>query len=73
MSVDDAARHGELLDPPLPYRMTPRVREAVGDVRLQQFVDNATIVKDQGRVDALGQAFGDDADAVFQGAFLMHD
>jgi L-lactate dehydrogenase complex protein LldF len=44
--------------------MEPRVRRAVADVQLQQFVDNATFIKDRGRVDALAAAFGDRADDV---------
>ena len=36
-----------LIAPPLPFDMKPRAREAVRDLKLQQFVGNATHLKDR--------------------------
>lgn len=52
-----ADRH--VLDPALPFRMAPRASEATRDIRLQQFVNAATTLKDRGRVAACRAAFGD--------------
>jgi L-lactate dehydrogenase complex protein LldF len=51
--------HGQqLLDPQLPYDMGPRADRAGADVRLQQFVNDATLRKDRERVQAFQAALG---------------
>lgn len=52
------------LDPDLPYDMKPRAARALADIELQQFVGSATYLKDRGRVETCGQAFGEKYDAV---------
>ncbi|MCG3122478.1 MAG: Lactate utilization protein B [Phycisphaerales bacterium] len=52
------------LDVALPYDIRPRAAKAVRDIQLQQFVANATTVKDRGRRDAFRAAFGARADQV---------
>ena len=53
-----------ILDPELPFDMKPRADRAVADIRLRQFVHATTSVKDRGRVQACGAAFGERLDAV---------
>ncbi len=52
----------ELIAPALPFDMLPRAREAVRDVKLQQFVGNATHLKDTQRGGIFGRDFGNDYD-----------
>jgi L-lactate dehydrogenase complex protein LldF len=66
-AAEEGAMSGEeILSPPLPYRMGPRVERAVRDVRLRQFVENAAELKHRGRVNACRDAFGERYDAVRQ-------
>jgi L-lactate dehydrogenase complex protein LldF len=51
-----------LIAPPLPFDMKPRAREAVRDLKLQQFVGNATHLKDTQRGGIFGRDFGSDYD-----------
>ena len=51
-----------LIAPPLPFDMKPRAREAVRDLKLQQFVGNATHLKDSQRGGIFGRDFGPDYD-----------
>jgi L-lactate dehydrogenase complex protein LldF len=51
-----------LIAPPLPFDMKPRAREAVRDLKLQQFVGNATHLKDTQRGGIFGRDFGPDYD-----------
>jgi len=51
-----------LIAPPLPFDMKPRAREAVRDLKLQQFVGNATRLKDTQRGGIFGRDFGPDYD-----------
>ncbi len=51
-----------LIAPPLPFDMKPRAREAVRDLKLQQFVGNATHLKDNQRGGIFGRDFGPDYD-----------
>jgi len=53
-----------VLTPDLPFDMSPRADVAGRDVKLQQFVNSATQIKDHGRVNACRAAFGDRYDAV---------
>lgn len=53
-----------VLAPTLPFDMTPRADVAGRDVRLQQFVNSATQIKDRGRSSVCGAAFGDRYDSV---------
>lgn len=53
-----------VLTPTLPFDMTPRADAAGRDVKLQQFVNRATQIKDHGRVGACRAAFGGRYDAV---------
>lgn len=53
-----------LLDPRLPYDMTPRANRAADDVKLQQFVNNATRGRNQGRQDVCSATFGANYDAM---------
>jgi len=46
-----------LIAPPLPFDMKPRAREAVRDLKLQQFVGNATHLKDTQRGGIFGRDF----------------
>jgi L-lactate dehydrogenase complex protein LldF len=60
-------RDGErIVSPVLPYDMRPRADRAARDIRLQQFVKNATSLKNNGRVSACREAFGDNYHAVRQ-------
>lgn len=52
----------ELIAPKLPFDMKPRAREAVRDLKLQQFVGNATHLKDTQRGGIFGRDFGPDYD-----------
>ncbi len=52
----------ELIAPALPFDMKPRAREAVRDLKLQQFVGNATHLKDTQRGGIFGRDFGPDYD-----------
>lgn len=52
------------LDPALPYRMAPRAAGATRDVRLQQFVNSATTLKNAGRRSACREAFGERYDTL---------
>ena len=52
----------ELIAPKLPFDMKPRAREAVRDLKLQQFVGNATHLKDSQRGGIFGRDFGPDYD-----------
>ena len=52
----------ELIAPPLPFDMKPRAREAVRDLKLQQFVGNATHLKDTQRGGIFDRDFGPDYD-----------
>ena len=51
-----------LIAPPLPFDMKPRARAAVRDLKLQQFVGNATHLKDSQRGGIFGRDFGPDYD-----------
>jgi L-lactate dehydrogenase complex protein LldF len=51
-----------LIAPPLPFDMKPRARDAVRDLKLQQFVGNATHLKDTQRGGIFGRDFGHDYD-----------
>lgn len=44
--------------------MEDRVQRAIEDVQLQQFVENATSVKDSGRIETCREAFGERYDAM---------
>ncbi|HEY3242973.1 MAG TPA: LUD domain-containing protein, partial [Phycisphaerae bacterium] len=48
----------------LPYDLAPQAARALGDARLQQFVNQATLTKDLGRQQACRAAFGERYDAV---------
>ena len=48
----------KLIAPDLPFDMKPRAREAVRDLKLQQFVGNATHLKDNQRGGIFGRDFG---------------
>jgi L-lactate dehydrogenase complex protein LldF len=48
-----------VLDPALPYRLSSRAGAATRDIRLQQFVNRATTLRDRGRADVCHDAFGD--------------
>jgi L-lactate dehydrogenase complex protein LldF len=52
----------KLIAPDLPFDMKPRAREAVRDLKLQQFVGNATHLKDTQRGGIFGRDFGPDYD-----------
>jgi len=52
----------KLIAPDLPFDMKPRAREAVRDLKLQQFVGNATHLKDHQRGGIFGRDFGSDYD-----------
>ena len=52
----------KLIAPDLPFDMKPRAREAVRDLKLQQFVGNATHLKDAQRGGIFGRDFGPDYD-----------
>ncbi len=54
----------ELIAPPLPFDMKPRAREAVRDLKLQQFVGSATHLKDIHRGGIFDRDFGHDYDAL---------
>lgn len=49
----------EILCPPLPYDIAARVGQATDNVQLQQFVNRATYLKDQGRKRVCDDVFGD--------------
>lgn len=53
-----------LLEPPLPYRMAPRLARATKDIQLQQFVATATRLKDTKRIASFEATFGDRLGAV---------
>lgn len=53
-----------VLDPHLPFHLGSRADAAVRDVQLQQFVNSTTTIKDRGRVETCGDAFGDAYDEV---------
>ncbi len=52
----------ELIAPALPFDMKPRARAAVADLKLQQFVGNATHLKDTQRGGIFDRDFGADYD-----------
>ena len=52
------------LDPQLPFSMGDRIQRAIEDVQLQQFVENATNVKDGGRIETCREVFGNRYDAM---------
>ncbi len=64
MTDGPASDAHQILFPQLPYDMTPRAKRATQDVRLQQFVNRATLQKDQGRRKALSHWFGDRAEPI---------
>ncbi len=67
--------HGSsLLAPRLPYDMKPRALDAAGDRQLQQFVGNATRIKDAGRTSVCRETFGDRYDPLRRhaGAIKQH-
>ena len=64
MTTDTIHDTHDPLHPQLPYRMAARVRRAMGDVQLQQFVNAATTARDRGRVETCREAFADRYDAV---------
>jgi L-lactate dehydrogenase complex protein LldF len=53
-----------LIAPALPFDMKPRAREAVRDLKLQQFVGNATHLKDTQRGGIFDRDFGAEYDAL---------
>ncbi len=53
-----------VLTPNLPFDMSPRADTARRDIKLQQFVNSATQLKDHGRVSACRAAFGDRYDEI---------
>ena len=55
-----------LIAPPLPFDMKPRARAAVADLKLQQFVGNATHLKDTQRCGIFDRDFGAEYDALRQ-------
>jgi L-lactate dehydrogenase complex protein LldF len=54
----------QILSPALPYNMHSRADAGSRNIRLQQFVKNATSLKDHGRVQTCRDAFGENYDAV---------
>ncbi|HEX7009168.1 MAG TPA: LutB/LldF family L-lactate oxidation iron-sulfur protein [Phycisphaeraceae bacterium] len=74
-SPSHAPKAGEHpLSPPLPYDIRPRADRATRDIQLQQFVNHATLLKDQARRQAVSEAFGPRADDVrtLAGAIKQH-
>ena len=59
------------LNPQLPFSMQGRVQHAIEDVQLQQFVENATSVKDRARIESCREAFGERYDAMRRHAGLI--
>ena len=59
------------LNPQLPFSMEDRVQRAIQDVQLQQFVENATSVKDSGRIETCREVFGGRYDAIRRHAGLI--
>ncbi len=54
----------DILFPPLPYDIHARAQAATHDTQLQQFVHNATYLKDQGRKRIFAASFGERYDAM---------
>ena len=53
-----------ILAPKLPYRVTQRAKLATANAQLQQFVNSATLHKDEARKATLPNTFGENADAM---------
>jgi len=62
MPTTDSTTSHDILFPALPYSVHQRAGHAVRDVQLQQFIERATVTKDDGRKLVLEQTFGDRAD-----------
>lgn len=60
----DAKTGEDLLFPKLPYDIRDRAHHATHDVKLQQFVNDATLLKDRTRKTVMPAAFGDHVDEV---------
>jgi L-lactate dehydrogenase complex protein LldF len=64
-STPDAPATGhDILFPPLPFDLKARATRSTGDVKLQQFIETATVAKDFARRQVLPAAFGEHVDAM---------
>jgi len=73
-TIEAPGDHSSPLFPTLPHDMGAAAAKATGDLKLQQFVHSATRLKDQGRVSACREAFGERYDRVreFAGQVKQH-